>query len=168
MVTAIMGILMAIGLPGFRTLMDTQKMKSATFELITTVMQARSEAIKFGAGASSASSGISIRAKGDDFNNGWCIVFSSSSTCTFPNPTSLTPAPGPDVMRINAPVANVAYSVITCSSTPCIITFGRNGRLKSGTAVKIQVVNDLASSPLTRCVTIEAAGNAKATVGACS
>lgn len=167
MVVAIMGILMAIGIPGLRTLMDTQKMKSATFDLVTTVMQARSEAVKYGStsGASisiAASSGSAANAL--KFTNGWCIVFSSTSACDIS-------APGGDVMRVNAPTANVVYTVKTCttaSASSCVITFGRNGRLISGSSVKIEVTNDDASNLLSRCVTIDAAGNASTKVGVCT
>lgn len=166
-VVAIIGILMAVGVPGLRTLMDNQKMKSATFDLVTTVMQARSEAVKYGAtaGASisiAASSGSATGAS--KYTNGWCIVFSSTSACDIS-------APGGDVMRVNAPVANVAYAVHTCTTTApatCAITFGRNGRLTSGLPVKIEVANEDASAPMTRCVTIDAAGNASTKVGVCT
>lgn len=166
-VVAIIGIAIAIAVPGIRSLMDTQKMKSATFDLVTTVMQARSEAVKFGAAtgasisivASSGSNANSVK-----FTNGWCIVFTSASTCDIASP-------GADVMRVNAALANVTYTVTTCTTTgvnSCVITYGRSGRLSSGSAVKIQVTNDDASNPLTRCVTIDASGSATTKVAACS
>lgn len=171
-VIAIMGIAMSIAIPELRTLMDNQKMKSATFDLVTTVMQARSEAIKFGAtpnasisiAPSSTSAAGTASTAAESFTNGWCIVFTSSSAC------SVT-GPGGDVMRVNVPVARVSYTVKTCTTTStsnCVITFGRNGRLTSGQPVKIQVDNDLASAPMSRCVTIDASGNATTKVAACS
>jgi len=173
-VVAIIGILMAAGMPGLRTLMDNQKMKSATFDLVTTVMQARSEAIKYGgtAGAaisivpSSASPTGTAATAALKFSNGWCIVFTSSSTCDI-----TSASPGGDVMRVNAPVANVAYTVHTCTTTApatCVITFGRNGRLTSGSPVKIEVTNDDPPGSLPRCVTIDAAGNTSTKVGVCT
>lgn len=157
-VVTLMGIIMAIAVPSVRSLMDTQKIKTATFDLVTTAMFARSEAIKFG---NTGAASISIVPQGGDFNNGWCVVFSSASTCS-------TSTPGADVMRVNSPTRNVTYTVPTCGSIPCVITFGKNGRLSSGNAVKIQVVNDLASNPITRCVTVDASGNANVKVGACT
>jgi type IV fimbrial biogenesis protein FimT len=166
-VLAIMGIAMAISLPSLRTLMDNQKMKSATFDLVTTVMQARSEAIKFGATSgvsisiAAASGGFTNAAK---FNNGWCIVFTSTSTCDVSSPAG-------DVMRVNLPIANVVYTVTTCTTTgvnACTITFGRSGKLVSGSAVKIQVDNDTGGASMPRCVTIDASGNAMTKVAACS
>jgi len=166
-VIAIMGIAMAVAMPGLRDLMDNQKMKTATFDLVTTVMQARSEAIKFGATAGAsisivASSGTSVNAA--KFNNGWCIVFSSTSACDVSSPAG-------DVMNIAVPVANVVYTVTTCTTasvTSCAITFGRSGRLVSGAAVKIQVDNDSGGASMPRCVTIDASGNAMTKVGVCT
>jgi type IV fimbrial biogenesis protein FimT len=165
-VVAIMGIAMAIAVPSLRSLMDNQKMKSATFDLVTTVMQARSEAIKFGATTGAAisivASSAAVRGNsstGDKmFTNGWCIVFASTSTCDVSSSS-----PGGDVMQITAPVENVVYTVKTCtttSPTSCTITFGRSGRLTSGAAVKIQVDNDSGGASMPRCVTIDASGNA--------
>lgn len=171
-VVAIMGIVMAIGLPGLRSMMDNQKMKSATFDLVTTVMQARSEAIKYGAtqGAEISISPSSTSPSGTaatgaaQFSNGWCIVFAKTSACDINSP-------GADVMRISAPVANVVYTVKTCTTasvSSCVITFGKNGRLSSGTAVKIQVDNDSDGASMPRCVTIDASGNASTKVAVCS
>lgn len=171
-VVAIMGIAMGIAVPEVRSLMDNQKMKSASFDLVTTVMQARSEAIKYGATpnasisiapSSTIASGTAYSAA-EKFTNGWCIVFTSTSAC------SVT-SPGGDVMRVAVPVGKVTYTVKTCttsSAANCVITFGRNGRLTSGQSVKIQVDNDLASAPLSRCITIDSSGNATTKVAACS
>jgi prepilin-type N-terminal cleavage/methylation domain-containing protein len=171
-VVVIMGIAMGIGLPGLRTLMDNQKMKTATFDLVTSVMQARSDAIRFGAtsGASISIVATSVSPTGTaatnaaKFSNGWCIVFTSASACDVTNPAG-------DVMSVNAPVANVVYTVKTCTTTAvtdCMITFGRSGRLLSGVAVKIQVDNDSGGGSMPRCVTIDASGNAMTKVAACT
>ncbi len=171
-VIAIMGIAMGIAVPELRSLMDNQKMKTASFDLVTAVMQARSEAIKYGAtpnatisiAPSTTIATGTVYTGTQKFSNGWCIVFTSSSAC------SVT-SPGGDVMRVAVPVGKVTYTVKTCTTTStssCVITFGRNGRLTSGQSVKIQVDNDLASAPLSRCVTIDAAGNASTKVAACT
>lgn len=157
-VMAIMGIVLAYGVPGIRSMMDNQKMKAATFDLVTTAMFARSEAVKFGP---TQGVSISIVPQGGDYNNGWCVVFTSASACS-------VSAPGGDVMRVNAATANVTYSVSSCGATPCVVTFGKNGRLSGGSSVKLQVVNDDSSNLMTRCVTIDAAGNASVKSGACS
>ncbi len=147
---AIAGILMAVAVPGVKSLLNTQKMKSATFDLVTTAMLARSEAIKW-SGASSAS--ISIVAPSNDFSSGWCIVFTSSSTCS-------TSAPGDAVMQVIKPPSGVTY---TYQGTAAPIIFNRNGRLSGGVAVTLLVTdNDSFATP--RCVTFDTNGNARVRV----
>lgn len=151
------GILMAIGIPGIKTLLNNQKMKSATFDLVTTAMLARSEAIKWG-GANTAQ--ISIVAASNDFGNGWCIVFTSATPC------SIT-APADGVMQIIKPTANMTYSYMgsavplsTTPITPAPIVFSRTGRLAGGAAVTLRV-RDIEDYAAPRCVTIDTNGNAR-------
>jgi len=149
-VVAIAGILMSIAVPGAKSLLNTQKMKSATFDLVTTAMLARSEAIKWG-GASSAS--ISIVAPSNNFSNGWCIVFTSSTTCN-------TSAPGDAVMQIIKPTNGITYAY---QGTAAPIVFTRNGRLAAGVSVTLLVTdNDSYATP--RCVTFDTNGNARVRV----
>lgn len=148
-VLAIMGIVMSYGIPGMQSLMANQRMKSASFELVTTAMFARSEAVKRGIP-------VYVAAPSANLTNGWCVQVVSSTVC---NPAS------PDAnatMRVQKPAAGVTYSFITGGAP---ITFNRAGRL--ATQVRVQIVdNDL--SALLRCVTIDVGGNARSTVGACS
>lgn len=74
-------------------------------------------------------------------------------------------------MHINAAIANVTYTVHTCTTTStsaCTITFSKSGRLASGASVKIQVDNDAAGAAMSRCVTIDSSGNAMTKVAACT
>lgn len=149
-VIALGSILMGIAIPGVRTLLNTQKIKSATFDIVTTAMLARSEAIKW-SGASSAS--ISIVAPSNNFTSGWCIVFTSSTTCS-------TSAPGDGVMQIIKPTAGVTYAY---QGTAAPIIFTRTGRLSGGVPVTFLVTDDDAfATP--RCVTIDINGNARVRV----
>lgn len=155
-VIAIMGILMAIGVPGIKTLLNNQKMKSATFDLVTTAMLARSEAIKWG-GANSAS--IRIAAPSNNFSKGWCILFSGDVAITCPDMTaSPTPAVPDGVMQIIKPTAGVGYAFGTAAGA---IVFTRTGRLAA--PVKL-VVTDDDSSANSRCVTFDTNGNASVRV----
>jgi type IV fimbrial biogenesis protein FimT len=45
-VLSILGIMLAVGIPGFRDFISNQRAKSASYELITSLMMARSEAVK--------------------------------------------------------------------------------------------------------------------------
>ncbi len=146
-VIAIMGILMAVGVPGIKTLLNVQKMKSATFDLVTTAMLARSEAIKW-SGASGSS--ISIVAPSNNFSNGWCIVFTSATACS-------TSAPDDGVMQIIKPTANMTY---VYQGTAAPIVFTRTGRLAGGVPVTLRVT-DIDNYATPRCVTFDINGNAR-------
>jgi len=149
------GIAMSIAAPGMKSLINNQKMKSATFDMVSTAMIARSEAIKWG-GASSAS--ISIRAPSDTFtSSGWCIVFTSTATCD-------TSSPGDAVIQIVRPPSGVTF---TYQGTGAPIIFNRSGRLTGGVAVKL-LVADTDGYASSRCVTIDTNGNASVKVGTCT
>lgn len=149
-VIAIMGILMGIAVPNVQTLLNNQKMKSATFDLVTTAMMARSEAIKWG-GVSGSS--ISIVAAANDFSNGWCIVFTSATTCSMSSPAD-------GVMQIIKPTAKITYAY---QGTVAPIVFNRTGRLAGGAAVSV-LVTDVDSFATPRCVKFDTNGNASVRV----
>jgi len=156
-VTVIMGLLMAVAVPGIKTLLNNQKMKSATFDLVTTAMLARSEAIKWG-GAPDPSTGvlrasISIVAPSNDFSNGWCIVFTSTTTCS-------VSAPADGVMQIIKPTANMTY---VYQGTAAPIVFTRTGRLAGNAAITLRVT-DVDNYATPRCVTFDTNGNARVRV----
>ncbi len=144
---AIAGILMAVGVPSIKTLLNNQKMKSATFDLVTTAMLARSEAIKWG-GANAAS--ITIVAPSNNFSNGWCIVFTSATACN-------TSAPDDGVMQIIKPTGGITY---VYQGTAAPIVFSRTGRLAGGVPITLRV-SDLDDFATPRCVTFDTNGNAR-------
>lgn len=148
-VVAIMGIVMAFGVPAVRDLMANQRMKSASFDLVTTAMFARSEAIK-------RATPIYVAAPSGNLTSGWCVQLTSTTVC---NPSS------PDMnvtMRVQKSASGVTYRFFSGAAP---ISFNRAGRL--GSQVKINIVDDELST-LRRCVTIDVGGNARSAVGACS
>lgn len=148
MVVALMGIVMAYAIPGMQSLLANQRIKSAAFNLITTTMFARGEAVKRGIP-------IYIKApSSNDLTGGWCVMVSSGATC------SVT-APGVETMRIQQPLDGVTY---TFKTTAGVISFNRSGRLSNNVSVDIV---DNTQSALKRCITIDVGGTARSTVGAC-
>lgn len=150
-VMAILGIVMAFGVPSMRDLLANQRMKSASFDLVVTAMFARSEAVKRGIP-------IYLAAPSGNLTGGWCVqlVSSTSVACVPENPNlSVT-------MRVQKPASGVTYSFFTGSAP---ISFNRSGRLTS--QVKIDIADDELTT-LRRCVTIDVGGNARSTVGVCS
>ncbi|MDO8347773.1 MAG: GspH/FimT family pseudopilin [Rugosibacter sp.] len=161
-VIAILGIAMGIGVPGLQSLLANQKMKSATFDLVTTAMVARSEAIKW-SGASSAS--ISIVAPASGFGGGWCVTFTSTTPCDMSSPNDgviqvVRSTQGVDYIYLGAPPGTSAIPLAP-------IIFNRSGRLASGSSVRLQV-NDSNATANSRCISIDSNGNATVKSGACT
>jgi type IV fimbrial biogenesis protein FimT len=149
-VMAIMGVVMLMAMPAMRDFLANQRIKTASFNLITSTMFARSEAVKRAAP-------ISIKApSSNNLTNGWCVLILATADC------SLTAPDTANTMRLEQPVGGVTY---TFSTTAGVITFNRSGRLTS--MVRIEVSDDELAS-LKRCITIDVGGNARSAVGACS
>lgn len=139
-VMAISGIVMSFAVPAVRDLLANQRMKTASFNLVTSTMFARGEAVK---------RGISVYIKApssNDLNGGWCVL-AGDTAC------SLT-APGVATMKIQEPLSGVTYCFI---STAGSITFNRNGRLANAVRIRIED-NEQFAAP--RCVRIDVGGNA--------
>ena len=147
-VIAIMGIVMGFAVPALSDLMAGERVKSASFDLITTAMYARSEAGKRG-------NAISIKpVDPDDLAKGWCVIFGNAADC------DLT-APAAETMRVQQAYSTVAFTWITDAET---ITFGSAGRLSSAVQVEIKDVNN---ENLKRCVTIDVTGVPSSRSGSC-
>lgn len=149
----IIGIAMTIAFPSIQSLLNNQKMKSAAFDLVTTAMQARSEAMKWGA-PSGGIPEISMVASAGGLSDGWCVTFTSASTCD----VLVDAGPGPDVMLANKATAKITYSAL-----PKPIVFGHSGRLLSGAgfaAAPVRIlVQDADEYAIARCVVIDSNGN---------
>jgi Tfp pilus assembly protein FimT len=139
---------MGFAVPGLRDLVGGQKVKSASFDLVTSAMYARNEAGKRGAP-------VSIKAtSSNDFATGWCIIYGTAADC------SMT-APAAETMRVHQPYPTVSFTWKT-SAGP--IVFGQTGRISSQVSIEIM---DMADSSLKRCITIDVTGVPNSRSGAC-
>jgi type IV fimbrial biogenesis protein FimT len=153
-VTAIMGIVMAVAVPSVRDMLANQRMKTASFNLITTAMIARSEAVK---------RGIPIYVKslpGTGLQGGWCIMASSTPDCSLTAPDNAT-------MHLQDALGGIIYSPttgVTLTSGMALITFNRSGRL--AVPARVEITDDV-NSLMKRCVLIDVGGSARSSMGAC-
>jgi len=147
-VVALVGILLAIAAPSFRSLMLNQGIKSASYDLFSALQLARSEAIKrngntlLKAGASSDGA----------WTAGWRVLDSSNNIIRSWNVAS------------NLTIAETANSGATS------ITFARDGHVSSPVqAPRIQVDPSSSTSGVsTRCVGVDLIGRPVAKLGGCS
>lgn len=138
-VLAIAAILAGVALPSFKSLIHSQRVKSASFELFASLMVARSEAIKH-------NGDVTIAPVSGSWQAGWQI--------TSPDGTALK--------------NHAALAGIVVSGAPATLTYKRTGRLSAATSPSFQLDVDPADPLYIRCITIELSGLPRTAKGACS
>lgn len=136
---SIAGILAAVAVPSFRDFVRTQRVKSASFELVAALTLTRSEAIK-------RNTNVAMTRASGGWQNGWTI------------------SAGGQVLREQSAYSSVA---ITDSANIANVTFTRNGRTSS-TPTSFEVAASPASSSVTtRCISISLSGRPSSKIGEC-
>jgi type IV fimbrial biogenesis protein FimT len=150
-VVSIIAILGAVAAPSFITTLATQRLRNASFDLVSDLLLARGEALKLQANVDVQPSALN----GTEWTGGW--------TVTSPNGTVTSRAGVPPNVRF-VPLDSSGNAVGT-------LTFGgtNGGRLTTAaTPVRITVKSsDLASSKWT-CISLDATGRARADKGSCT
>jgi type IV fimbrial biogenesis protein FimT len=146
---AILAILMAIAAPSFRSLILSQRVKTASFDLFSAITYARSEAIKLNAN-------IELRA-GESVDGawatGWRVVDGAGN-----------------ILRRWGPVSNLSLvDEANPSASPALLTFGVSGRLTSPpTSPRFEIASSPAASGVSpRCVQVDLSGRATTRTEAC-
>ena len=135
----IAGILATIAIPSFRDFVRTQRVKSASFELVAALTLTRSEAIK-------RNTNIVMTQASGGWQNGWSI------------------SAGAQLLRKQNAYSGVS---ITDSASAGAVTFTRDGRLAS-TPTNFTVGASPASSSVTpRCIGISLGGRPNSKIGGC-
>jgi type IV fimbrial biogenesis protein FimT len=143
-VVAIAGVLAVLALPSMRDLVLTNRMKTLSLDIYSSLVLARSEAVKRNAG------NISMVQAPGGWQNGWtvCVDANSNSACDS----------GEEVLIVGEAVDSSV--TVTTSPTVTIFTYGRDGRLTS-TVSEFRITatgrpDDL--QVLMRCVQLSASG----------
>ncbi len=133
-VIALMGVLLTLAAPSFRTYSAGQRVKSASFDLYSSFVFARSEAIKRRQAVN-----VTPQTPGD-WGTGWRVVA------------------GTETLRTQDPPVGV---VVTGSAS---VDYRQDGRLSSAGNVGILVRPDISDGSLrNRCIRIDLAGLPKST-----
>lgn len=138
-VVAIAAVLAGLALPNYQFMLVNMEIRGISFDLVTQMMFARSEALK-------RNSTVQIDPVGGDWNKGWQIKF------------------GSDVLREQPPVKRVDVAVSPASTTS--IRFSQTGRVSNG-ALAIQISDAAGKSPEISCVSVGLTGIASSRKGAC-
>jgi len=140
-VITIAGILAAAAAPSFRSFIASQRVKTASFDLIAALTQTRSEAIKRNAN-------VSMTATGGNWKDGWTIASGLTTLGAKSAYKGLT------IDDLNGAVA---------------VTFRGDGRLPTGaTALNLTVTSTTMPSATKRCISLSLSGQPSSKTGSCS
>lgn len=142
---AVVGVLMAMALPSYRSFVLNQRMKNASFDIMSSLTLARSEAIK-------RNTNVDIVPSGGSWLNGWAI---NAGAINVDNRSALGNG-----------------LTVTCFSgsssiTPCpTLTYINNGRLSNASTPAIQL-SDSGGNTEFRCISIDLSGRPNSKKASC-
>jgi type IV fimbrial biogenesis protein FimT len=135
----LLAILATIAMPSYRNFVMTQKVRTASYDLMTSLVFARSEAIKRNAS-------VSVTQAGGSWAQGWTVTTGAATLRT------------QDPYRGDVNITN--------SASLATITYGNDGRLVGAASdFTIAVTDGSSASP--RCVSIKLGGMPTSKTGSC-
>ena len=139
----VMAIMMSFAVPGMSALLESQRLRSATFDLVADLTLARNESLKRSAAVTLAP------LSGSDWSSGWRVRVGANDA----------------VLRERPSVGGT----VKVSKAPGTVAFDRNGRLAgAGGVVRVQLDSSvIALESHARCVTIDMLGRARSDAGTC-
>jgi type IV fimbrial biogenesis protein FimT len=138
-VVAIVAVLAAVGLPSMRDLLKTNRMKTVSLDIYSSLALARSEAIK----RNSAS--VSMIAVAGGWQSGWTVTcVDSAGSCG-----------GADVLLLSQEA--VDSDITLTGPATNIVTYGRDGRLTTPSA-SFQITIPATPGIAMRCVDVSVSG----------
>ena len=145
LVVGIVGVVTLFALPSMRDIVTTNRMKSVSLDLYTSLTLARSEAVKRN------NSSVAVVPAAGGWQNGWTVkCIDSAGSCG-----------GADVTVI---AGEAVDSSLTLTGPGGNITFNRDGRLSSAAAsFTVKAGTNNAASPM-RCVDLDTSGRPKTKV----
>jgi len=108
-VTTLLAVLLAAGMPSFAEFMRNQRVKTASFDLFSSLVVARSEAL-------TRNASVTLTPTGGTWSNGWTVT-----------------EPGGIVIREQEAIANVAIA------GPASVVYTGSGRLNAGLAPQFEL-----------------------------
>lgn len=145
-VIAVAAILATLAAPSFKSLIAAQRLRNASFDLVSDLLLARSEALKLQRTVVLTPSSTGA----DGWATGWSINVDSSAGAVITTRSGL-PA---------------AVRFVPTPSTLTSLSYGPDGRLTSGATFTVRAAEDDAQSMTAwSCVRLDATGRPKATKG---
>lgn len=138
---SVAAILAAVAVPSYRTFISSQRIRAASYDITSVLLQARSEALK-------RNRAVTIAATGGNWQNGWEM-------------TTIHPTQGSLMLS-----RHEAFPGMTVTAPTTTLVYAGNGRLSNGaTFLSFSMANG--SSTVARCVTVSLSGIPTSRKGAC-
>ena len=141
-VVAIMGILLGVGLPSFRSMVINMRIKNASFDFYASLLAARSEAM-------TRNTAVTITPVSGAFNNGWNVTAVIASVTTTLKSQDAFPA-------------GLAFS-----GAPASIVYNSSGRLNTAVTPITIYASGASGGSVGRCVTLDLSGRPATAKGIC-
>jgi type IV fimbrial biogenesis protein FimT len=116
-VLSILGIMMGIGIPSFRTFIGNQRAKSVGYELVTSLMLARSEAIKRNADVAISPS------TANTWISGWSVTVGGTTVQAQDELTNVTVTGSQPTVTFKGtgrPAASATWQIESATTTRCV------------------------------------------------
>ncbi len=152
-VSAIVAILLSIGIPQYRYVTNSYRMSSEVNNLLGDLMYARGEAIKEGNGVTVCASSDGATCSGlPSWQNGW-LVFSNAGNAANP--------PAGTILRVQAKFTGTTPDTFVAGSGVSAITYNREGfATAAGFAPTLFTLRDPSNNAQwTRCLYVTAQGS---------
>jgi len=134
---SIIGILSVLALPSFSEFVGGQRVKTASFEVFSSLTYARSEAIKRNAE-------VAVTSASGGWQNGWTVAVVNGSTLN----------------------QQTAFTGLTIAGPAGSITYNGSGRLKAS-VTPFTISSSTGTSVSPRCISIDLSGRPNSKIGNC-
>ncbi len=141
---AVLGILLVVALPGMQKVMAKQRMRSASYDVMSDITLARSEALKRN------STVVMEPLSGTDWRSGWRVRNTADNTIL-----AQRPAIG----------ASLAMSVLQGTTPQASVSFTAAAQVASGGTLRFSLNDGYGNS---RCIQLDPAGRPKSANTACT
>jgi type IV fimbrial biogenesis protein FimT len=141
---AVLAVLLGIGVPSFKTIIATTRVKNASFDVFSSIVAARSEAI-------ARNTTVTITPVGGDWAGGWDVIATTAS--------------GNVTVKKQDALTNLT---IKCPNSPCAdsVAYSNTGRLTTA-ATPITLTASGVNDTEGRCITIDLSGRPVVAKGVC-
>lgn len=134
----VVGVLAAIALPSFGSFVAQQRIKTASFDMMSMLTLARSEAIK-------RNTNVDVTPTGSNWQNGWAVTV------------------GATILSNQAALGGLT---VTCLPANCpAITYNSSGRITGVTSQSIQISSTATTD--VRCISTDLSGRPNSKKAAC-